>query len=61
MLLAIILLPFKIMATLLKLLLKLLLLPIKMIVGGLLLQIGLFLIFLAILAVLAYFAYQYFT
>jgi hypothetical protein len=59
MLLRVLLLPFRALVTVIGLLLKAILIPLRMIVGSMLLQLGMFLVFIAIVAVLAYFAYQW--
>ena len=61
MLLSVLLIPFRILATVIKLLVRLTLFPLKMIVAGILLRVGMFLVFIAVVAVLAYFAYQWLT
>lgn len=61
MLLSVMLVPFRILATVIKLLVRLALFPLRMIVAGMLLQVGIFLVFIAIAAVLAYFIYQWLT
>lgn len=61
MLLSVMLVPFRILATVIKLLVRLALFPLRMIVAGMLLQVGIFLVFIAIVAVLAYFIYQWLT
>ena len=53
--------PFKMLAIAIKLLVRLILLPLKMIVAGMLLQIGMLLVFIAIVAVLGYYIYQWVT
>jgi hypothetical protein len=49
------------LAIAIKLLVRLILLPLKMIVAGMLLQIGMLLVFIAIVAVLGYYIYQWVT
>lgn len=61
MLLSVLLIPFRILATVIKLLVRLTFFPLKMIVAGMLLQVGMFLVFIAVVAVLVYFAYQWLT
>jgi hypothetical protein len=61
MLMGLVLLPFKVLSTIIKLLFKIALMPLKMVVGGLLLQLGMLLVLIAIIAALAYFAYHWFT
>ena len=61
MLLRVLLLPFSILATVMRLLVKVILMPLKMIVAGVLLQVGMLLVFVAIVGVMAYFAYQLLT
>jgi hypothetical protein len=53
--------PFKILAIAIKLLVRLILLPLKLIVAGMLLQIGMSLVFIAIVVVLGYYIYQWVT
>ena len=57
----VILIPFKILAAIVKLLVRVVLVPIRMAVTGCLLRVGILLLFIAIVAVLAYFVYQWLT
>lgn len=61
MLLRVILIPFKILAAVVKLLVRVILVPIRMAVTGCLLRVGFLLLLIVIVAVLAYFAYQWLT
>lgn len=61
MLLGVLLLPFKIVATVIRLLLRIIFFPLKLIVAGCLLQIGVFLVMIVIVGVLAYFIYRWLT
>lgn len=59
--LGLLLLPFKIVAAIIRLVIRVILLPLRLIVGGCLLHIVILLIFIAIMAVLAYFIYHWLT
>lgn len=59
--LGLLLIPFKMVAAIIRLVIRVILWPLKLIVGGCLLHIGILLIFIAIVAVLAYFAYHWLT
>ena len=61
MLLQVLLFPLKILTTAIKLLVRFILMPLKMIVAGMLLQIGMTLVFIAIVAGLGYYIYQWVT
>jgi len=61
MLLGVLLLPFKIVAAVIRLLLRIIFFPLKLIVAGCLLQIGVLLVVIAIFGVLAYFIYLWVT
>ena len=61
MLLRVILIPFKILVAVVKLLVRIILAPIRVAVSGCLLQAGIFLLFMAIVGVLVYFLYQWLT
>jgi hypothetical protein len=52
-------LPFKLVWFAVRLAFKIVLMPIKAIVAGLMLQLALFLAFIAVIAVVAYFVYQW--
>jgi hypothetical protein len=58
---AVIALPFKLVWFTIRLAFKIVLMPVKAIVAGLMLQLALFLGFIAVLAVVAYFVYQWLT
>ena len=58
---AVLLIPFKLLAFTIRLLVKIVLWPVKAIVTGLMLQIAMFLAFAAVLAVLGYFVYRWIT
>jgi hypothetical protein len=51
----------KLVAWVAKLLLRLLLIPVKIVVAGIMLNLGMLLVFLAVLAVVGYFIYQWLT
>lgn len=51
----------KLVAWVVRLLLRLLLIPIKIVVAGIMLNLGMLLVFLAVLAVVGYFIYQWLT
>ena len=55
------LLPFKIVAAVIRLLLRIIFFPLKLIVAGCLLQIGVFLVLIVIVGVLAFFIYHWVT
>ena len=57
----VILIPFKILAAVVKLLVRVILVPIRMAVTGCLFRVGILLLFIAIVAVLAYSVYQWLT
>jgi len=54
-------LPFRLSLFVFKLLLKLVLIPIKMVVAGLLIQLGMFLVVIADVAVLIFYIYNWIT
>ena len=58
---AVLLIPFKLLAFTIRLLVKIVLWPVKAIAAGLLLQLAMFLAFAAVLAVLGYVLYQWIT
>lgn len=58
---AVLLTPFKLLAFTIRLLVKIVLWPVKAIVTGLMLQLAMFLAFAAVLAVLGYFVYRWIT
>ena len=59
--LGILLLPLRIVAGLIRLLIGLVLIPLKIAVAGILFNLGLLLVFVAVLAVVGYFVYQWVT